>query len=129
VAVAIGEKYPQLDVHPEQLHVWQIRWATEQAVGFQQYLRKTDPFAVIDSEWPLVPLTPERKIRGALADLAERYEETAARAVSDVAKARARQISQAAKDIRTVLTTGRIPHWLMTDAELEQHGTPEENAS
>jgi hypothetical protein len=55
----------------------------------------------------------------ALNTLAERYEETAAKAVSDVAKARARQISQAARDIRTVLTTGRIPHWLMTDAELE----------
>lgn len=63
----------------------------------------------------------------ALNTLAERYEETAAKAVSDVAKARARQISQAARDIRTVLTTGRIPHWLMTDAELEA-AVPIENA-
>lgn len=51
--------------------------------------------------------------------LAERYEEIASKATTDVGKARAVQIMQAARGIRTVLTTGRIPHWLMTDAELE----------
>jgi hypothetical protein len=35
----------------------------------------------------------------------------------------------AAADVRDVLRTGRIPHPLMTDAELEQHGTPEGAAS
>ncbi|MFD9568079.1 hypothetical protein [Streptomyces sp. NPDC059994] len=57
--------------------------------------------------------------------LAERYEEIAAKTTTDVGKQRATQLSRAAKDIRMVLTTGRIPHWLMTDAELEQYGTPE----
>jgi DNA polymerase III, epsilon subunit and related 3''-5'' exonucleases len=143
VAVAIGEKYPQLHVHPEQLHVWQIRWAADQAAGFQQYLRKTDPYAVIDSEWPLVPLTPERKVRAIVADLAERWEQMAGPApdpsqglfVDEVTPAESARIERAhtyrtaASDLRDVLRTGRIPHGLATDAELEQHGTPEESAS
>lgn len=140
VAVAIGEKYPELQVHPEQLHVWQIRWAAQQAAGLQEHFRKTDPYAVVDGEWPLVPLTAERKLRTTIDELADRYEEMAARA-----EARANQIDDArlaatndargityrrvSGDLRTVLNEGRIPHDLMTDAELEQHGTPEETAS
>jgi hypothetical protein len=54
----------------------------------------------------------------ALNLLAERYEQTAAKATTALGKQRAMQISQAAKDIRHVLTTGRIPARLMTDAEL-----------
>jgi DNA polymerase-3 subunit epsilon len=130
VAVAIGEKFPQLQVHPQQLHVWQIRWAAEQAAGFQQYLRKTDPYAVIDGEWPLVPLTEERRLRAAIADLAERWAPLGL--CSDDAPAmahgRAHAYRKAAADVREVLCTGRLPHDLMTDAELQQHGTPEEAA-
>ena len=143
VAVAIGEKFPQLDVHPEQLHVWQIRWAAEQAASFQEYLRKTDPYAVIDGEWPLVPLTTERKMRALLDDLASRWEQLAGPApdpdeglfVDEPTAAEVGQIRYAhayrtaASDLRDVLRTGRIPHPLMTDAELEQHGQPEEMAS
>jgi hypothetical protein len=55
----------------------------------------------------------------ALNTLAERYEEIAAKATTDVGRARAAQISRAAKDIRVVLNTSRLPHWLMSDAELE----------
>lgn len=140
VAVAIGEKFPQLDVHPQQLHVWQIRWATEQAASFQEYLRKTDPHAVIDSEWPLVPLTPERKVRAVMTDLVERWEQMAGPApdpsegllVDEVTPAESARVERAntyrtaASDLRDVLRTGQIPHPLMTDAELEQHGTPKE---
>jgi DNA polymerase-3 subunit epsilon len=140
VAVAIGEKFPQLQVHPEQLHVWQIRWAAEQAAGFEQYLRKTDPYAVIDGEWPLVPLTPERKLRAVVDELAERWEQMA-KAGPDFGdellideptplqlqqRERAHTYKTAATDVRDVLRTGRLPHALMTDAELEQHGMPEE---
>ena len=139
VAVAIAEKYPQLQVHPEQLHVWQIRWAAEQAAGFQQHLRKTDPYAVIEGEWPLIRLTDERKMRTALTTLAERYEEMTANeqaaiphlegpAAEDIANTvyeRTRIYRKAAADIRDVLRTGHIPHDLMTDAELEKYGTPE----
>lgn len=42
---------------------------------------------------------------------------------------RAATYRKAAADLREVLVSGRIPHDLMTDAELEQHGTTEENAS
>jgi DNA polymerase-3 subunit epsilon len=137
VAVAIGEKFPQLQVHPEQLHAWQIRWAAEQAASFQQYLRKTDPYAVIDGEWPLIPLTPERKLRAVVDELAERWEQMAKAApelgdellideptpVQLTQIERAHTYRRAAADVRDVLRTGLIPHGLMTDAELEQHGT------
>lgn len=42
---------------------------------------------------------------------------------------RAHTYRTAAADVRDVLRTGLLPHGLMTDAELEQHGTPEEAAS
>jgi DNA polymerase-3 subunit epsilon len=140
VAVAIAEKYPELQVHPQQLHVWQIRWAHMQAVGMQEHLRKMNPHAVVDSEWPLVPLTGERKIRAALADLAERWEQMAKSGpdfgdellVDEPTPVQLRQHERAATygkavaDLREVLRTGRIPHDLMTDAELEQRGTSEE---
>ncbi|MGW1015634.1 exonuclease domain-containing protein [Streptomyces niveus] len=135
VAVAIAEKYPELQVHPEQLHMWQIRWAAQLAAGLQEHLRKTDPFAVVDGEWPLVPLTPERKLRGALADLAERWGAHAnfhaarlpgdflidADPANERAAATAHAYRTAAMDVAEVLRTGRMPHGLMTDAELEQH--------
>ncbi|WP_329330823.1 exonuclease domain-containing protein [Streptomyces sp. NBC_01454] len=137
VAVAIAEKYPQLQVHPEQLHAWQVRWAAEQASGLQEYLRRTDSHAVVDSEWPLVPLTEERKVRGVLADLAERWEQMAKSApdfgdelfideptpVQLQQFERAATYGRAAADLREVLRSGRIPHGLMTDAELDQHST------
>lgn len=140
VAVAIGEKYRELQVHPEQLHVWQIRWAAQQAASFQEYLRKTDPYAVIDGDWPLVPLTGERRVRAVLEDLAERWEQMAKAApgfggelfvdeptpVQLQQHERAATYRKAAADVRGTLRTGLPPHDLMTDAELEQHGTPEE---
>lgn len=66
--------------------------------------------------------------------LAERYERTAAKATTTLGRQRAEQIAQAAKDIRQVLTTGRIPARLMTDEELAsllpaQPATVEESAS
>lgn len=139
VAVAIAEQYPQLQVHPEQLHVWQIRWAAEQAASFQQYLRKTDPYAVIDGEWPLVPLTEGRKLRTTLTTLAERWEQCANTLEPDLpqdlfveadtgkqwAATVAHNHRTAARDLREVLRTGRIPNAWMTAAEEEQYGTPE----
>jgi DNA polymerase-3 subunit epsilon len=118
VAVAIGEKYEQLHVHAEQLHVWQIQWATQQAAGFQQHLRKTDPYVVIDGDWPMVPLTPERKLRTDMATLAERYEAIADMPTTEDAKPRVRQAKQMASDIRTVLTTGKLPGYLAAAAPL-----------
>lgn len=53
----------------------------------------------------------------ALNVLAERYEQIAGAATTDVAKQRALQIDQAARDIRTVLSTGQLPAYLRTDEE------------
>lgn len=60
VAVAIAEKYPVLQVDAGQLHVWQIKWAADQAASFQEFKQRTDPDAVIEGAWPLVPHQLER---------------------------------------------------------------------
>ncbi|MGW6531403.1 hypothetical protein [Streptomyces venezuelae] len=62
----------------------------------------------------------EADLRATLTTLADRYEEIADHADG---------YRRAATDIREVLRTGRVPHWWMTDVELEEHGTPEEAAS
>jgi len=82
----------------------------------------------------------EAALRAVLTDLADRWElmaaneeaaipllegPAAAQVGAEVAQ-RAATYRKAAADVRDVLATGRIPHDLMTDAELEQHGTPEE---
>jgi hypothetical protein len=84
----------------------------------------------------------EGDLRAALTTLAERYEEMADRApkhpeylyIDPLTPAqrsehdRAVGYRQAAADIRNVLRTSRIPHGLMTDAELEQHGASDAQA-
>lgn len=72
-----------------------------------------------------LPSQSEADLRAALTTLAERWEEIAAKATTDLGRERAMQIEAAAKGVRYVLATGHVPHWLMTDAELEQYGTPE----
>ncbi|MFE7233973.1 hypothetical protein ACFVAF_25555 [Streptomyces sp. NPDC057596] len=64
-----------------------------------------------------LPAQTETDLRAALANLAERYEQIAAKATTDVGKQRALPISQAARDIRTVLATGQLPAHLRTDEE------------
>lgn len=127
VAVAIAEKYPQIQVHPQQLHAWQTWWARQQAAELQAHLRRMDPYVVVDAEWPLVELTPERRLRAALDDLLERWAPMAncADDAPDMAHGRAHGYRKALADVRDVLRTGLIPHDLMTDAELQQHGTSE----
>ncbi|MGY0062770.1 exonuclease domain-containing protein [Streptomyces sp. LZ34] len=120
VAVAVGTRFEQLHVDAQQLHVWQIRWAAEQAAGLQAHKQKTDPFAVVEGAWPLVPYDA---LRGAFATLADRYEQVAGCATTELGRSRGLQLRRVAADIRDVLRTGRVPHALMTDAELEQHGT------
>ncbi|MEV6580204.1 hypothetical protein AB0M92_18800 [Streptomyces sp. NPDC051582] len=81
----------------------------------------------------------EANLRAALNTLAERWERIAANeeaaiplfegpaaeSVANSVRERIHAYRKAADDTRQVLRTGRIPHDLMTDAELEQHGTPE----
>ena len=51
--------------HPEvagmsavDLHAAQVKWKTEQAASFQDYLRRKNPDAVIDGSWPLILAAP-----------------------------------------------------------------------
>ncbi|WP_329472659.1 hypothetical protein OIE75_29375 [Streptomyces sp. NBC_01723] len=80
----------------------------------------------------------EADLRAALTILADRWHQMAINEEASIphlqgpaAEQVGAQIHQrvttyrkAAADVRDVLRTGRIPHDLMTDAELEQHGTP-----
>jgi len=43
-------------VDVEELHRRQRVWAAEHAASYQEYLRKSDPAAVIDGSWPLRPV-------------------------------------------------------------------------
>jgi DNA polymerase-3 subunit epsilon len=38
-----------------QLHDVQAKWAAEQAAGLQEHFRKSDPEAVVNGSWPLIP--------------------------------------------------------------------------
>ncbi|MFA0844402.1 hypothetical protein [Streptomyces rochei] len=80
----------------------------------------------------------EADLRAALTTLAERWEQMATNEEASIpllqgpaAEQVGAQVHQriatyrkAAADLRDVLRTGRIPHDLMTDAELDQHGSP-----
>lgn len=44
---------------PASLQLKQKAWKREQAHSFQEYLRKTDPAAVVNPEWPIQTLKPE----------------------------------------------------------------------
>jgi DNA polymerase-3 subunit epsilon len=46
-------------VDVEELHRRQLVWAAEHAASYQEYLRKSDPAAVIDGSWPLRPVGGE----------------------------------------------------------------------
>lgn len=56
VAIALAEKYPELQTRPDQLHVWQARWAAEQARSFREYrLQQGLSAGDIHEVWPLIP--------------------------------------------------------------------------
>ncbi|MFE2457557.1 exonuclease domain-containing protein [Streptomyces sp. NPDC059402] len=56
IAEAQFERYPQLaDMGPVQLFAAQRAWRAEQQASLQEYLRKSDPEASCDLEWPLIP--------------------------------------------------------------------------
>ncbi|GAA1065278.1 hypothetical protein [Streptomyces asiaticus] len=81
--------------------------------------------------------TREADLRQTLTDLADRWDKHAAtltaglpteffvevNVANECQTARAHAYRKAADDVRDVLRTGRTPHDLMTDAELEKHGT------
>jgi hypothetical protein len=59
------------------------------------------------------------QMQTALGLLSDRYLQIADQATTDPGRGRAMQIRQAGNDIRHALIHGRIPAYLMTDAELE----------
>jgi len=89
------------------------------------------------------PARSETDLRAALADLADRWDRYADRLAEGVPTefyadltepqlleaAHMHAFRNAASDLREVERTGRPPHALMTDAELEQYGAPEEATS
>jgi len=53
VADALARRYPQLQVPLETLQGQQSAWKAEQAASFQEYLRRKDPAAVVNGDWPV----------------------------------------------------------------------------
>lgn len=54
VAAALAARFPYLQQPAERLHDSQISWAARQAANFQDYLRRTDPAAVVEGRWPAI---------------------------------------------------------------------------
>lgn len=60
VAWRIASRYAEVGrAFLNELHDQQEDWAAAQAASFQEYLRKSDPNAVIDGSWPLRPVGGE----------------------------------------------------------------------
>ncbi|HZV75166.1 MAG TPA: exonuclease domain-containing protein [Conexibacter sp.] len=56
VAWRLGEAYPELrEVDLPTLHRQQVEWAAEQAVSFEDYLRRNGREERIEPAWPIVP--------------------------------------------------------------------------
>jgi DNA polymerase-3 subunit epsilon len=53
VADAIARRYPsRIQIDPLQLHAAQIGWQKAWAENFQEFLRRKNPAAVVESSWP-----------------------------------------------------------------------------
>lgn len=56
VAWRQGQRYEQLaGMSLDELHQAQIGWAAEQAASLQARFRETDPDAVVEGAWPIIP--------------------------------------------------------------------------
>lgn len=58
VALAIGEKYSQLQVPAEVLHGWQVTWYERWAVDHEAYRRQTNPDFTLGRTWPVATAEP-----------------------------------------------------------------------
>src|SRR5699024_10475031 len=57
VCKAIATKFPdKFNMPLEQLFTQQIRWKSDQAASFEQYLRRKNPEAVVSRDWPIEKL-------------------------------------------------------------------------
>jgi DNA polymerase-3 subunit epsilon len=58
LAWRIAAAHPEIaEMSAEDLHQAQVKWKAEQSAGFQEYLRRRNPEAVVDGTWPLIPAT------------------------------------------------------------------------
>lgn len=56
VAWRQGQRYEQLvGMSLDELHQAQIGWAAEQAASLQAHFRETNPDAVVEGDWPIIP--------------------------------------------------------------------------
>lgn len=56
VGSMLAERFGQLRRPASDLHESQVVWARRQAESFQEYLRRTDPEAVVEGRWPAAAL-------------------------------------------------------------------------
>jgi DNA polymerase-3 subunit epsilon len=54
VGAILAERFQQLRRPAQDLHEHQVTWALRQAESFQEYLRRSDPHAVVEGEWPAI---------------------------------------------------------------------------
>lgn len=54
VGVVLAERFQQLRRPAQDLHEHQMTWALRQAESFQNYLRRSDPDAIVEGQWPAI---------------------------------------------------------------------------
>lgn len=50
----LAQRFEHLSRPAGELHSSQVTWAQRQAASFQQYLRRRDPSAVVEGQWPAI---------------------------------------------------------------------------
>jgi DNA polymerase-3 subunit epsilon len=55
VAETLAERFPSLARPALELHDAQVGWAGRQAASLEEYLRRSDPDAVVERAWPVIP--------------------------------------------------------------------------
>lgn len=54
VGAVLAERFPQMRRTAPDLHEFQMTWALRQAESFQEYLRHSNPEAVVEGRWPAI---------------------------------------------------------------------------
>ncbi|WP_082045984.1 3'-5' exonuclease [Arthrobacter sp. L77] len=60
VGTVLAERFAFLRRPATDLHASLVVWADRQAANFEEYLRRTEPDAVIERAWPVVGCSPDR---------------------------------------------------------------------
>lgn len=74
VALRLAGQYPeQLRGTAAELHASQVLWRRDQALGLQDYLRRSDPDAVVETAWPVLPDLTHESTADPIRERAEEY--------------------------------------------------------